>query len=367
MEYIYKKVIDDNKNHFIVTLSRTYQTRNNEKRSNVVNPWYAKYRANMLYVEDIRKLDPITYRECDEFIKQCLNKTKYGNVLYVLNSTVISSEFDDNIENICSAGIHYFKSKICAIMYNREIVYDGEYKEWSNNGQLQINAHYEKGLLNGIFQQFNEVGIEVVSATYKDGKRYGNYLERYNNGQLYIITTLNSSINMFTEFYESGHRKIVAMCKNNEFHGTYTEFYDIAQESGVKIETNYNDGKYHGIYKEWFANGILFKSINYRDDNKHGLYTEFYNDGVTKLEVNYKDNQRDGKAIQYFKNSTIKKRVNYAKGLLDGTYEEWYESGKHKKTLKYKNGIKVKCIIVHYCALSLHQYRLYRRESWANL
>src|SRR5205823_528566 len=75
----------------------------------VVDARFAKYRANklkVLMIINIRNLSSIV--SIDHFYENSFDKKTF--ITYIVDKVVYPDKFDDNIDNVCSNGIHYFKS-----------------------------------------------------------------------------------------------------------------------------------------------------------------------------------------------------------------------------------------------------------------
>lgn len=149
----YKKL----RNGWIAKLQILGET--NENRQNIVDKNYAKYRTSEAKVLKIFKKSGESTEETHESISGLYNK----NFTYKTGEIVKPNSFDPDLGEVCSSGIHYFKTYEQAYMWTLEYAnYTGEYKEWHNNGQLFIECEF----INGV--------------------RHGSYREWYDNGQLWI-------------------------------------------------------------------------------------------------------------------------------------------------------------------------------------
>jgi antitoxin component YwqK of YwqJK toxin-antitoxin module len=161
VEYINdKKYVYKTCGNYIVVLEKLPDTITNENRFNVSengdNKLYAKYRANKLLVKKIIHKYHLT--NCEKVMSNRCHKIEYK-----INETVYPDKFDDNLETVCSSGIHYFLNLKPAFYYNLEIRFmNGEYLSWYDSGEL--------------FEKCN----------YIDGKKIGEYLKWHQNGEIYI-------------------------------------------------------------------------------------------------------------------------------------------------------------------------------------
>ena len=74
---------------------------------------------------------------------------------------------------------------------------------------------------------------------------------------------------------------------NNQIHGIYKEYY----ENGIlKLESNYNNGKGDGKFISYHKNGSLFREKFYNKDGVAETIKEFYSNGNLRLEINIVNN-----------------------------------------------------------------------------
>ena len=149
--YVFKSCSHD----WIVVLRKLADTITNESRP-VADTYCAKFRANKLQVVDIiNKFDQsIT---CDSI---CNSVYKDKQMVYKKGEIIEVEEFNTNVNEVCTTGIHYYKTMKVAFYLELEIVRDGELISWRDNG----------GMLS--------------KRTYKDGKREGEWIYWYDNGQM---------------------------------------------------------------------------------------------------------------------------------------------------------------------------------------
>jgi len=115
----------------IVQMKRWYDTKDNEMRRGVCDPRYAKYRANKLMV--VKIYDSLN----DRFVPNIHHTWHWeGNALvpidYIVEQIAVPNGFDENIEEVCTKGIHYFNTLFAAYCYDQDevvqIIHNGRIK-----------------------------------------------------------------------------------------------------------------------------------------------------------------------------------------------------------------------------------------------
>ncbi len=90
----------------------------------------------------------------------------------------------------------------------------GLFREWNDNGQLQIEANHVNGELNGIYRDWWDNGKLWEESNWINDKKHGKYKSWYKSGEL-------------------------------------------------NVECDFVNGEYHGKYKIWHRSGKLFQEFNY--------------------------------------------------------------------------------------------------------
>ncbi len=75
------------------------------------------------------------------------------------------------------------------------------------------------------------------------------------------------------------------------------------------------------------------------DGEKHGLCKQFYPSGEIWKESLYKENKLDGKSKIYYKTGVVKREVEYTRGLKNGKFLEYFKSGNVKTEITYSNDL----------------------------
>ena len=138
----------------------------NESRT-VKNPMFAKYRANRLFVVKIfNKLNPLVTRSR-------VSSTCYNNksIVYHTHKYVEENDFDQDVNNVCSTGIHYFKSATAAFYFELPHEYTGPYYEWSADGVNLVKGSYTKGEKTGTWISYYSPNHIIEIGEYQRGRR----------------------------------------------------------------------------------------------------------------------------------------------------------------------------------------------------
>ena len=171
----YKKIQDG----YIVKMR--IDGKHNELRDGVKrqNAKHAKNRCSKAFVLDIYHMND----------KKNKIDSGYGlhdpNFLYKVGEYVEVDNYDDDLTEVCSTGIHYFLSEEPAFFWKLNTEnYTGEYKSYHDNGELRCQQFYKNGLSSGEYKDYYRNGQLKCQQFYKDGLPHGEYKYYYENGQL---------------------------------------------------------------------------------------------------------------------------------------------------------------------------------------
>ncbi len=147
-----------------------------------------------------------------------------------------------------------------------------------------------KDIIEGEYKTFFDDGKISKTINYSNGKKNGQLIEYYGNGNIF-------SISYFVDGKQEGNHivyidgRVYKNCnyKNNELHGEFLEYH---MESDALYEhCFYNNGEYHGIYKEYHRNGTIKQIIDSYDNGVlSGIEKEYDEDGKLKIVTCYLDN-----------------------------------------------------------------------------
>ncbi len=198
----------------IVTLELLNDSVTNEKRKWVVDADHAKFRCNKAKVIDITNVKTGELMEGDLSIY-------FASFTYPLGEEVNVTYFDENLDDVCTGGIHYFKTKEAAFswFYSQQDEYfpDGKQTTWYENGQKKIEQTFKGGLRDGKRISWYENGHKSYECTYKNGEKDGKWTQWHYNGNKLSEGT-----------YKDGYK-----------NGKWTEWWDNGQ---IKFEETYNGG-----------------------------------------------------------------------------------------------------------------------------
>lgn len=219
----------------------------------------------------------------------------YKKCTYKTSSTVI-------VQSTCGVGRD--------TTHPREGVYNGQWKFYYENGQLESVKNYFCNIKVGQWLLYDSTGKLLEN-------------EFYNADKLVQRQEYSKSGNL-DKFVKRTYVQFKENKKDKSYKTTYTdnvyEYYETGELKCIKT-VNENDEP-TGSYFEYWKNGFVKMEGEYKDGVKNGIFREYYENGNTKFEGIIKNDIPQGK--QYFSNDKGKNiRIEtWKKGKLIRTEEK---------------------------------------------
>ena len=202
---------------------------------------------------------------------------------------------------------------------------NGTLKSYYQNGNLKKTGNYINGKENGLFKEYNEDGSINIEYSMKDGEMNGAFKTYYENGQVKKTGGfLNGKQNgKFYEYAENGWLDAEYTMLNDELNGTLT----IYNQNKKYEEKQYTNGALNGQYKKYIYNddGSLFLIQNgqYENELENKIWTLSIIEENNKQRVlnstTYENGVKNGNFQLAQGDSLI--FGNYMNDKLDGDYK----------------------------------------------
>jgi hypothetical protein len=160
----------------LIVLEIPSTVKHNMNRKNIKDKVFAKYRCSEAVVKEIINLTT------GESVNEA-RSIQDRDFEYNLGQKVVPHIFEEDNEIVCGGGIHYFLNRQCAELYEMT-VYEGEFKSWYDNGQMDTHCFYRDGQREGEFKTWHSNGQMDTQGFYRDGKREGEFKTWHPNGQM---------------------------------------------------------------------------------------------------------------------------------------------------------------------------------------
>lgn len=222
------------------------------------------------------------------FINSCLLgqklKIKHEIEYYDFNKSVISKDYSYYVEN-------------------QRKIYQGEFKTYYRNGQIEQIMNYKKGLVNGKSLRFYETGQKLSESEYLDGIQVGEINKYFDNGKLmYNAITENNSLVIKKYGFPDGSYAI------RESESDSTCHFNIFDSGGTllcKAENGFNENK-----DSFKSNCKLIWHYKYPE-----ILVEFEQEGLVVFNLSIDKNGKliNAKPIIGFHEEAIKETLNSIK------------------------------------------------------
>lgn len=241
----------------IVTLEIPEDAITNMNRKDIVDASKAKHRTNKAKVLSIEDKDGNSYKEAKSY------NYKDRLLVYEVGKTVYVEDFDTNIKELCSTGIHYFLDKELAKMFDYKwfitnTVLNGPYNTYDDNGRLWRYAEYKDRVLHGKQISYHYNGQVSEDCTHVDGKKEGVCIKYDCDGNIIGESTY----------------------KNDKLNGISKHYYHDQDMGRVYYQYTFKDGIQYGYNTVYDMNGNIVKQFSYNMDSK-GIMSVEYTNGIT--------------------------------------------------------------------------------------
>ncbi len=148
----------------------------------------------------------------------------------------------------------------------------GEYTSYFPNGQLKNKCFYNDGLLEGKKIILFSNGNVYQSCNFLQDRKEGIF-EQYDKDKNieFIIQYVNNKCNGNYFKFKNNKLEISTTMKDNMIHGVYTDRYE---NGNIRLISNYDMGLLHGEQLVFNSTGLCIRIFNYYENKLKG-YNEF--------------------------------------------------------------------------------------------
>jgi antitoxin component YwqK of YwqJK toxin-antitoxin module len=143
----------------------------------------------------------------------------------------------------------------------------------------------------GVYERFNEQGIKVEEAQYK-----------------------NDTLDGYRVLYsEAGDTQVVENYVQGRFEGPFRAYY----ESGaLEIEANYEYNELSGIFRRYYKNGQMMEELTFRENLENGPFKEWHENGNLKAEGTYRNGDNEHGLLKiYDEQGELSRTMNCENGI----------------------------------------------------
>jgi len=135
----------------------------------------------------------------------------------------------------------------------------------------------------------------------------------------------------------------------------------VTQVGGKKTEAEFWQGRMHGAYRSWFANGQMEGEAYFEKGVREGRARLWNKDGQMIKETRFREGLADGPATEWYPNGKMERRTSWRAGKRHGEIETWFSSGQRKGVGNYDQGERSGTFVVWWESGKKRQETNYKR------
>lgn len=242
---------------------------------------------------------------------------------------------------------------------------DGYWKNYYETGVLKSEGNRKEYQLDSLWRFYDAKGRLQTEIFYRNGKKNGfkkdfDVEKSFMQAKEYYKNDLKDSIRII--YFDSVRIKQTIPYVEGREQGTGYEYSpegDLITIIDYKMgfiskeqRLNRKDGKglKHGLWKEFYSNGLVKTEGMYVHGKKNGYFKEYGKKGELINTVKYLDDvvQQEAEELEtlevkneYHPNGQIKTSGGFKDGVAEGIHRQYSDSGKIVAAALYKNGNKI--------------------------
>jgi antitoxin component YwqK of YwqJK toxin-antitoxin module len=196
---------------------------------------------------------------------------------------------------------------------------------------VQMNSSYE------YMRRLSEVTEEQLLEEQRNQRPEGPFVLYYSSGAKREEGGYDGDgrrHGLITIWQEDGKKLWEGDVVNGVLHGIERK----CEEGVLVAERGVLDGKSHGHWKAWYANGQLESDSVWAAGYESGIASRWYEDGQKASESNYVDGIQTGVMTLWHRNGQKSYEATYVNGSSEGVATHWHENGQKESESNYING-----------------------------
>jgi antitoxin component YwqK of YwqJK toxin-antitoxin module/Tfp pilus assembly protein PilF len=321
--------------------------------------------TSISYYENGQERVKQTYENDTIKLIECFDNS--GNLLYktpgVNGSIYFKSFYEDGIlkiEGLLNNGKregiwrNYNTLGILESAYHySDALLEGWQQTFYGNGQVKEKYACDSGYISGVYKAYFENGHIQSHGFYSREGKEGTWTTNYENDTIQSLT-----------FYSKGQPRGMDITFNPDGTKAFEHFYDESSEpirtfwynsrQEIGEDWKYEEGTH--VFKTYFTNGKIKSVARISDNVRHGIQEQYYPNGQLSYKLNYLHGKAHGDMKQYDYKGNLMADYQYVYGNIEGKYEVFHE-GKPDYAAEYANGNKT-CTAIDYYEHNGKPYRV---------
>lgn len=229
-------------------------------------------------------------------------------------------------------------------------VFDSTCRAWDDEGKLEAEVTYYKGVLEGNTYYYHSNGEIWKCVPFDKGLIHGQERIYLANGELFQTNEYQYGVKsgLSTRYWCSEKIACQESYRSGKLdHGTYydregrkvSEIIDgegyralFGKEVLVELQ-EFHHGELDGEVKRFREDGSLYNSYHIKDEQKHGEEIEYYEQSryrstpLRKVSINWYQGSIQGRVKTWYPNGNQESQREFSKNIKNGLSTAWYEDG----------------------------------------
>ncbi len=224
---------------------------------------------------------------------------------------------------------------------------DSVWRFYSPEGALTSEEQYVNGKKNGLSRVYFADGSIAEKINYKDDVPNGDWEQFYLNGQPKLKANVVNGIQYegkYTMYYDDGKKQIEGSYVNGKKESSWYEFNPDGSIKVIYVYRNGNVVEEHfqnGTFEKYYSNDILRSVHNYKNGKKHGPFKEYFAQGEWRTEEG-KDEFGNRFPVQRLYGTQLQREGKYLDGELHGEVINYNSTGQVISREKFDKGVPVR-------------------------
>lgn len=223
-------------------------------------------------------------------------------------------------------------------------IFDGLAKVYKEDGQVEAEFVYEKGLLNcdaiyyhnngkiwkqipyqnnlphGTMRVFREDGTTLQEVSFQQGEKCGNAVRFWCENQPASTEVYNRGSLVQASFFDRSGQEISTIKDGNGYRAVFGR-------DGLAELQEYQKGQQQGEIKVFAKNGQILRLYHSKNGKNHGEEIVYYPSGKPKLSITWYQGKIQGKTRTWYENGTMESQREMSENTKNGVSSAWYQNG----------------------------------------
>ena len=177
-------------------------------------------------------------------------------------------------------------------------------------------------------------------------------LTKYGSFVLLFLVQCQSIDNQLTWYHQSEiqleQKQGRSYWNEKPFSGKIFAIFSQSQDTA--FVQSYDQGKEHGLWKQFYANGQIKEFRYYQNGLKTGELKAYWSNGQLKRRCSFKNDLQEGLCQEWSEEGRLMVQMHYHNGYEEGKQQMWHPNGKIRSNYIIKDGRRYGLLGIKNCA-----------------